>query len=148
MRYVNKHRLSYPLANEIPDDQRGPKKNFLKIIFLISFLGFVALSFFRPPLPPKEEITGEVINNEPIQKPVTQKGTEVPMGGGKGGVDHYVFHYHIITSYCQYCFYYVLPGQYSYDPITDHGKSIDSLFYHDTGSMGRKIITPGGYERT
>lgn len=25
------------------------------------------------------------------QKPVTQKGTEVPMGGGKGGVDHYVF---------------------------------------------------------
>jgi len=24
-------------------------------------------------------------------KPVTQKGTEVPMGGGKGGVDHYVF---------------------------------------------------------
>ncbi|MDP3991042.1 MAG: 50S ribosomal protein L16 [Candidatus Nealsonbacteria bacterium] len=23
-------------------------------------------------------------------KPVTQKGTEVPMGGGKGGVDHYV----------------------------------------------------------
>jgi large subunit ribosomal protein L16 len=25
------------------------------------------------------------------QKPVTQKGTEVPMGGGKGGVSHYVF---------------------------------------------------------
>lgn len=25
------------------------------------------------------------------QKPVTRKGTEVPMGGGKGGVDHYVF---------------------------------------------------------
>ena len=25
------------------------------------------------------------------QKPVTQKGTEVPMGGGKGDVDHYVF---------------------------------------------------------
>ena len=24
-------------------------------------------------------------------KPVTYKGTEVPMGGGKGGVDHYVF---------------------------------------------------------
>ena len=24
-------------------------------------------------------------------KPVTRKGTEVPMGGGKGGVDHYVF---------------------------------------------------------
>jgi large subunit ribosomal protein L16 len=24
-------------------------------------------------------------------KPVTQKGTEVPMGGGKGAVDHYVF---------------------------------------------------------
>ena len=24
-------------------------------------------------------------------KPVTQKGTEVPMGGGKGSVDHYVF---------------------------------------------------------
>lgn len=24
-------------------------------------------------------------------KPVTEKGTEVPMGGGKGGVDHYVF---------------------------------------------------------
>jgi large subunit ribosomal protein L16 len=24
-------------------------------------------------------------------KPVTQKGTEVPMGGGKGNVDHYVF---------------------------------------------------------
>ena len=24
------------------------------------------------------------------QKPVTQKGTEVPMGGGKGSVDHYV----------------------------------------------------------
>jgi len=24
-------------------------------------------------------------------KPVTQKGTEVPMGGGKGGVDHYAF---------------------------------------------------------
>jgi len=24
-------------------------------------------------------------------KPVTQKGTEVPMGGGKGGVDHYCF---------------------------------------------------------
>ncbi len=24
-------------------------------------------------------------------KPVTQKGTEVPMGGGKGGVDHYVY---------------------------------------------------------
>lgn len=24
-------------------------------------------------------------------KPVTQKGTEVPMGGGKGTVDHYVF---------------------------------------------------------
>ncbi|MDO8557734.1 MAG: 50S ribosomal protein L16 [bacterium] len=23
-------------------------------------------------------------------KPVTKKGTEVPMGGGKGGVDHYV----------------------------------------------------------
>ena len=23
-------------------------------------------------------------------KPVTQKGTEVPMGGGKGSVDHYV----------------------------------------------------------
>ena len=23
-------------------------------------------------------------------KPITQKGTEVPMGGGKGGVDHYV----------------------------------------------------------
>ncbi len=22
-------------------------------------------------------------------KPITQKGTEVPMGGGKGGVDHY-----------------------------------------------------------
>lgn len=25
------------------------------------------------------------------QKPVTKKGTEVPMGGGKGAVDHYVF---------------------------------------------------------
>lgn len=25
------------------------------------------------------------------QKPVTRKGTEVPMGGGKGNVDHYVF---------------------------------------------------------
>lgn len=24
-------------------------------------------------------------------KPVTQKGNEVPMGGGKGSVDHYVF---------------------------------------------------------
>ncbi len=24
-------------------------------------------------------------------KPVTFKGTEIPMGGGKGGVDHYVF---------------------------------------------------------
>lgn len=24
-------------------------------------------------------------------KPVTKKGTEVPMGGGKGTVDHYVF---------------------------------------------------------
>lgn len=24
-------------------------------------------------------------------KPVTQKGTEVPMGGGKGSVDHYAF---------------------------------------------------------
>jgi len=24
-------------------------------------------------------------------KPVTQKGTEVPMGGGKGSVDHYVY---------------------------------------------------------
>jgi len=24
-------------------------------------------------------------------KPVTRKGTEVPMGGGKGDVDHYVF---------------------------------------------------------
>ncbi len=24
-------------------------------------------------------------------KPVTSKGTETPMGGGKGGVDHYVF---------------------------------------------------------
>ncbi len=24
-------------------------------------------------------------------KPITQKGTEVPMGGGKGNVDHYVF---------------------------------------------------------
>ncbi len=24
-------------------------------------------------------------------KPVTTKGVEVPMGGGKGGVDHYVF---------------------------------------------------------
>ena len=24
-------------------------------------------------------------------KPVTHKGTEVPMGGGKGSVDHYVF---------------------------------------------------------
>lgn len=24
-------------------------------------------------------------------KPVTKKGVEVPMGGGKGGVDHYVF---------------------------------------------------------
>src|SRR4030042_1820 len=25
------------------------------------------------------------------QKPITRKGTEVPMGGGKGGVDHYAF---------------------------------------------------------
>lgn len=25
------------------------------------------------------------------QKPVTKKGTEVPMGGGKGAVSHYVF---------------------------------------------------------
>ena len=25
-------------------------------------------------------------------KPRTKKGTEVPMGGGKGGVDHYVFY--------------------------------------------------------
>lgn len=24
-------------------------------------------------------------------KPVTRKGTEIPMGGGKGSVDHYVF---------------------------------------------------------
>jgi large subunit ribosomal protein L16 len=24
-------------------------------------------------------------------KPITRKGTEVPMGGGKGSVDHYVF---------------------------------------------------------
>lgn len=24
-------------------------------------------------------------------KPITQKGTEVPMGGGKGSVDHYAF---------------------------------------------------------
>ena len=24
-------------------------------------------------------------------RPVTKKGTEVPMGGGKGAVDHYVF---------------------------------------------------------
>ncbi|MBU1015061.1 50S ribosomal protein L16 [Patescibacteria group bacterium] len=24
-------------------------------------------------------------------KPITQKGAETPMGGGKGGVDHYVF---------------------------------------------------------
>jgi len=24
-------------------------------------------------------------------KPITKKGNEVPMGGGKGGVDHYVF---------------------------------------------------------
>ena len=25
------------------------------------------------------------------QKPITSKGSEVPMGGGKGAVDHYVF---------------------------------------------------------
>ena len=25
------------------------------------------------------------------QKPITSKGTEVPMGGGKGSVDHYAF---------------------------------------------------------
>jgi large subunit ribosomal protein L16 len=25
------------------------------------------------------------------QKPITRKGTEVPMGGGKGDVDHYAF---------------------------------------------------------
>jgi len=25
------------------------------------------------------------------QKPITRKGTEVPMGGGKGSVDHYAF---------------------------------------------------------
>lgn len=25
------------------------------------------------------------------QKPITRKGTEIPMGGGKGSVDHYVF---------------------------------------------------------
>lgn len=25
------------------------------------------------------------------EKPITRKGTEVPMGGGKGSVDHYVF---------------------------------------------------------
>ncbi len=25
------------------------------------------------------------------EKPITRKGTEVPMGGGKGAVDHYVF---------------------------------------------------------
>jgi large subunit ribosomal protein L16 len=25
------------------------------------------------------------------QKPITKKGTEVPMGGGKGDVDHYTF---------------------------------------------------------
>jgi len=25
------------------------------------------------------------------QKPVTEKGIEIPMGGGKGSVDHYVF---------------------------------------------------------
>lgn len=25
------------------------------------------------------------------QKPITKKGTEVPMGGGKGDVDHYAF---------------------------------------------------------
>jgi len=25
------------------------------------------------------------------QKPITKKGTEVPMGGGKGAVDHYAF---------------------------------------------------------
>src|SRR3989344_7247025 len=25
------------------------------------------------------------------QKPITKKGTEVPMGSGKGDVDHYVF---------------------------------------------------------
>jgi len=25
------------------------------------------------------------------QKPITRKGTEVPMGGGKGSVDHYIF---------------------------------------------------------
>lgn len=24
-------------------------------------------------------------------KPITKKGAETPMGGGKGGVDHYVF---------------------------------------------------------
>ena len=24
-------------------------------------------------------------------KPITTKGNEVPLGGGKGGVDHYVF---------------------------------------------------------
>lgn len=81
MHYVNKHRLRYPLAIKIPRDPKGLTKNFLKIFLIASLATFIFLSFFRPPLPQKDSIVSEVINNEPLQKPITQKEEIVEIGG-------------------------------------------------------------------
>jgi len=81
MYYVNKHRLRYPLAVEVPRDPRGSIKNFLKIICLASFFSFLWLSFYRPALPAKKWVVGEVIDNEPLQKSVAQKEETIVIDG-------------------------------------------------------------------
>ena len=39
----------------------------------------------------EDQVTRGIVVQLALFDPVTKKGTEVPMGGGKGAVDHYVF---------------------------------------------------------
>ena len=81
MQYVNKHRLRYSQASEKFHDPRGRIKNLLKVILIASLAAFVFLSFFRPPLPSKDGILKEIINNEPSQKTLPKKEEVIKIDG-------------------------------------------------------------------
>jgi hypothetical protein len=79
--YVNKHRLRYSLAADVSRDSRGRIKNLLKVILIASLALFIFLSFFRPPLPSKEMVRKEILDNDPLQKPLAKKEEVIKIGG-------------------------------------------------------------------
>lgn len=75
-----KHRIRFLERITPPADPRAPLKNVLRILFVASVIGFIFLSFFRPPLPPKDSVLKEVVNFEPIQKALSQEEETIKMG--------------------------------------------------------------------